>query len=236
MTTDILTGKNVFISGATGGIGSAIADSLAKTKCNIFLTGSNMEKLESIAASLQKYGVDVQYGRGDLRKSEDIYSLIEQARTRMSRIDILVNAAGVFPNGLLLECQDADFDEAISVNLKAPFLFSKYFAADMVSSKWGRIINIGSSSAYTGFKGTSIYCATKHALLGLSRSLQDELKQHNVRTYCISPSSTKTAMALGTPNQDYSTFLDPEDIAEYVTFVIAFDSQIISDEIQLRRM
>jgi len=236
MKTKTLAGKNVFISGATGGIGKEIAISLAKKKCNLFLTGSNKEKLEGIAASLQEYDVDIKYSHADLRDSKEIYALIDKAKNSMGNIDILVNAAGTFPNGLLLECDDADFDKTININLKSSFLFSKYFAKDMVSNKWGRIINIGSSSSYSGFTGTSIYCATKHALLGLSRSLQDELKEHNIRTYCISPSSTKTAMGKATKNQDYSTFIDPEDIAEYVTFIISFDSNIISDEVQLKRM
>ncbi len=236
MPTDILTGKNAFIAGATGGIGKAIAQSLARAKCNLFLTGSSQDKLEALAASLRPHGVDVQYGRGDLRKTADILSVVERAQAGMERVDILVNAAGVFPRRSLLECDERDFDDAVSVNLRSAFLFSKHFAAGMVARRWGRIVNIGSSSSYAGFKETSIYCATKHGLLGFSRSLHDELKEHNVRTYCISPSSTKTPMAVGTPNQDYSTFLDPEDVAKYVTFVIAFDSNVVTDELQLKRM
>jgi short-subunit dehydrogenase len=81
-----------------------------------------------------------------------------------------------------------------------------------------------------------MYCATKHALLGFSRAIHDELKEHNVRTLCISPSSTQSKMGLATKGQDYSTFLDPSDVAEYVVFAISFDSNIVSEEIFLKRM
>ena len=85
------------------------------------------------------------------------------------------------------------------------------------------------------FKDTSLYCSSKHALLGLSRSLHNELKQHNVRTYCISPGSVKTEMGRKVKNQDFTTFMDPVEIAKYVAFIILFDDNLISEEIRLNR-
>ena len=110
------------------------------------------------------------------------------------------------------------------------------YLKEMVSNEWGRMVNMGSSSAYSGFGGTSLYCATKHALLGFSRAIHDELKKFNVRSYYISPSSTQSKMGMTTKGQDYETFLHPSDIAKYVVFSISFDSNIISEEIFLKRM
>ena len=100
----------------------------------------------------------------------------------------------------------------------------------------GRIVNIGSSSAYAGFKETSIYCGSKHALLGLSRAVYEELKEHNIRTFCISPGSVKTDMGKKVKNQNFDTFIDPKEIAEYVSFVMSFDGSMISEEIRLNRV
>ena len=87
-----------------------------------------------------------------------------------------------------------DFDKCFDINIKSAFILCKEFSQEMVSKKWGRIVNIGSSGAYNGRKKTIIYRATKHALLGLSRSLHNELKEYNVRTYCVSPGPIKTSM------------------------------------------
>jgi 3-oxoacyl-[acyl-carrier protein] reductase len=106
----------------------------------------------------------------------------------------------------------------------------------MIKSRWGRIINIGSSSAYAGSQETSLYCASKHALLGFSRALHDELKKNNIRTYCVSPSGAKTEMGKLIKNQNFETFIDPKEIAEYVAFICSFDGEMISDEIRLNRM
>ena len=81
-----------------------------------------------------------------------------------------------------------------------------------------------------------LYCASKHALLGFSRALHDELKKYNIRTYCVSPSGVKTEMGKLIKNQNFDTFIDPREIAEYVVFICSFDGEMISDEIRLNRM
>ena len=95
---------------------------------------------------------------------------------------------------------------------------------------------MGSSSAYDGFENTSIYCATKHALLGFSRSIQKELKEKNIRVFFIAPGSIKTNMGKKVKGQDYKTFLDPDEIAEYIIFLISFNKNLTTDEIMLKRM
>ena len=110
----------------------------------------------------------------------------------------------------------------------------------MTEKKWGRIVNIASSSAHNGFKNAAIYCSSKHALLGLSRTLFVELKDSNVRTFCVAPGSMKTRMAKEDEGllaeHDYNTFLEPSEVAEFITKIISYDNEMISQEISVNRL
>ena len=236
MDTNILKGKNVFISGATGGIGKSIAEALANSGCNLFLTASDDDNLEAVVGLFSDKAVNVYSCVGDLNSKDDVYKIIENAKQTFGNIDIVINSAGIFPNVSFFDSDDDALEATFNINYRSAFIFAREFAKEMVGNKWGRIVNIGSSSAYAGFKETSMYCSTKHALLGLSRSMHDELKEFNVRTLCLSPSSTQSKMGLATKGQDYSTFLEPTDVAKYVVFAISFDSNIIAEEIFLKRM
>ena len=234
----ILQGKNCLITGATGGLGKEIVKEFAKNGCNLFLTGRNKEKLNSLKNELKNYEneIKIDFEHADLSDVSDIQKLIDKTKKVFSNIDILVNCAGIFPVKLLSDSTVEDFEKCFSVNVKAAFILSKEFSQGMISNKWGRIINIASSSAYAGFKNTSIYCSSKHALLGLSRSLHSELKEHNVRTFCVSPGSIKTPMGSSVIGQNYETFLNPDEIAEFIAYLISFDNEMVSEEIRLSRI
>ena len=236
---EILGNKNCFITGATGGLGRCIAMKMAENKCNLFLTSTSIRKLENLKKEIESlYGdeIKIYYGHGDLNKINDIKKIISQAREKIHTIDILVNCAGLFVVKSIFTSNLDDFDTTVNLNIRAPFLFCREFSEDMIKSRWGRIINIGSSSAYAGSRDTSLYCASKHALLGFSRALHDELKKSNIRTFCLSPSGLKTEMGKLIRNQDYDTFINPKEIADYVAFICSFDGEMISDEIRLNRM
>ena len=236
INTDNLKGKCAFVSGATGGIGKAIAIALAKEGCDLFLTSTSNSSLQQVVNSLSKYHVRIEACGGDLSDEKEIYNIIKCAKENFKGIDILINSAGIFPNEDLFTIDDKAYSKVMNINFRSAFVFTREFSKYMTKKEWGRIVNIGSSSAYAGFGETSLYCATKHALLGFSRAIHDELKQFNVRSYYISPSSTQSKMGLATKGQDYSTFLEPVDVAKYVVFAISFDSNIISEEILLKRM
>ena len=236
MNTNVLKGKRALVSGATGGIGSSIAHALAAAGCDLFLTSTNETELKKLRNALLEYDVSVSYQSGSLTDKSRVYDIIGSAKQNFGQIDVLINSAGIFPNGALFDVDDDLFDNTLDINFRSVFIFTREFAKEMVSNQWGRIVNIGSSSCYSGFANTSMYCASKHALLGFTRSIHDELKQHNVRAYCVSPSSTQSKMGMATENQDYSTFLNPDDVAKYVVFVISFDSNIMSEEVFLKRM
>ena len=236
INTDNLKGKCAFISGATGGIGKVIAVSLAKEGCDLFLTSTTNSSLQLIVDICKQYDVRVEAYSGDLSNEKDVYNIIKYAKESFSGIDILINSAGIFPNEDLFTINDKSYSKVMDINFRSAFIFTREFSKYMSKKKWGRIVNIGSSSAYFGFGGTSLYCATKHALLGFSRAIHDELKRFNVRSYYISPSSTQSKMGMATKGQDYTTFLNPDDIAKYIIFSISFNSNIMTEEVFLKRM
>jgi len=236
---EIYKNRNCFITGATGGIGRHLAMKMAENNCNLFLTSTDAAKLKELKEDLvASYGgnIDIFYEPGDLNKISEIEKLINAVKERMKGIDILVNCVGVFITKSLMDSTLEEFDTCFNLNIRASFLFSREFSKGMVNNGWGRIINIGSSSAYSGYRDTSIYCASKHAILGFSRALHDELKSHNVRVFCISPAAVKTEMGKTIKNQNFNTFIDPEEMSQYISFICSFDKGMISEEIRLNRM
>ena len=241
MNENILEKKNCLITGATGGLGKQIAIELAKKNCNLFLT-SMEENLEELKQELEKQNnkIVIKYQHSDLRKDEDVNNLIRKIRGEFTPIDILINCAGENHRRSLSESTLDEFDSCMNLNVRAPFILCKEFSKDMMEKKWGRIINIASSSAHNGFKNAAIYCSSKHALLGLSRTLFAELKDSNVRTFCVAPGSMKTRMAKEDEGllaeHDYNTFLEPSEVAEFITKIISYDNEMISQEISVNRL
>jgi len=236
-TDNILKGKNCFISGATGGLGKAIVSELVLNQCNLFLTSTNKTKLKKLKKEISTVNSDIiiNYDVCDLRKLNDVKKIIKKFRSTMGNCDILINCAGILPIKSLSKTLVSDYDSCFNVNVKAPFLLSKEFSNDMKKKRWGRIVNIGSSSSYDGFSETSIYSASKHAILGFSRSIQKELKSYGIRTYCISPGSIKTKMGKKIKGQKYSTFINPKEIAEVILNLVKLDKEMIITEIRLDR-
>jgi len=239
MGCEVLAGKNCFITGATGGIGRALAIKMAERRCNLFLTSTDIAQLKQLKNEIEhscKGDIDIYYSAGDLSKMKDLKRIVAAGKKKFGSIDILINNAGILIVKSLLDSTWHDFDVCFNVNVRAAFMITKEFAGAMIKNKWGRIVNIGSSSAYSGYRNTSIYCAAKHAILGFSRAVHDELKKYGIRTFCVSPSAVKTNMGKMIKKQKYDTFIDADEIAEYIVFACSFDKAMISDEIQLHRM
>jgi 3-oxoacyl-[acyl-carrier protein] reductase len=238
MNENILKNKNCFLTGATGGLGVELAKELARESCNLFLTSNTEEKLIKLKGDLKKINpsIKILYKKCDLSKIEDIQKLITHCKESLFEVDILINSAGVFQIKSLEDSSLIDFDNCFNINLKAPFFLSKEFSKNMLRNKWGRIINIGSSSSYSGFKNGSLYCSSKHALLGLSRVLYNELKENNIRVICVSPGSMKTDMAKISTDQDFNTFLDPKEVASHTILLMKYDNEMVLEEVRLNRV
>lgn len=232
----VLTDRVALVTGASSGLGRAIAHELATKGCRLVLTGRDPRRLDALDRELRSLGVAAYTHVADLSDESEIEDLVRQATSHVGAIDILINSAGVFPVGLLSEATAVDFDYSFAVNVRGPFLLIQKLAGTMNKNGWGRIVNIGSSSAYVGVANTAIYCATKHALLGLSRSLFQELKGSGVRVYCLSPGSIQTEMGRKVVGQRFETFIQPEEIARYLAFMISFDAEMIPEEVRLNRV
>jgi len=221
------------LTGAAGGLGEAIAVALAAQGCNLLLTDWNEAQLARVR---DKLGGKLEIFPADLAEPAEVETLLTRAANTLGNIDILINCAGVFPvNPIAISSLD-EFDRCFAINVRAPFLLCRALVPGMASREWGRVVNIGSSSAFAGFKNTAVYCASKHALLGLSRALHDEVRSQNVKVISINPGTIRTEMGRQVTNQDSSTFLDPMDVAEYVVFTISSESNIISEEVRLNRL
>lgn len=231
-----LHGKNALVTGVNGGLGHAIAQLLAEQGCSVIVTSRNLQKLEESAQDLRKSNARIEAIPADLSAHREVEALIEKSLKTFPTIDILVNCAGIFPVGSIADATLDDFDLCFAVNVRAAFQLTKAFLPQMRAQGWGRVVNIGSSSAFSGFKDTSIYCASKHALLGLSRSLFHEVRGEGVRVLSINPGSIRTEMGKKVRGQKYETFLDPVEVAQYVIFSLAFDAELIGEEIRLNRV
>ena len=234
----ILKNKNCLVTGATGGIGKEISKELASNSCNLFLTSTNNTKLIKLKNQLKKINknIRIEFLSADLTIQEDITELIGTINKKFSSIDIIINSAGVFMIKSIERSTIDDFEKSINLNVKLPFILCKEFTKNMIKKKWGRVVMIGSSSSYSGFEKGSVYCASKHSILGLSRALNAELKKKNVRVLSVSPASTQTNMGKISTEQDFSTFLNPKEVAQYITHVISFDNEMIVDESRLNRI
>ena len=231
---NVYKNKNAFITGATSGIGKSIAIELASKGCNIFFTYRDQESCESLLSELSQFEIETKSYKCDLLNDLQVSILLDMVSNWS--IDILVNSAGVFPIKDISSSTLKDYEDTFSVNVKIPFLLSKVIGKKMCDNNWGRIMNIGSSSSYNGSGETGLYCSSKHALLGLSRSLTKEYSPYNVRVYILSPGSAQTKMGATDTRQDFSTFITPEEIAKKAVFLMSFDGEGISEEFRINRM
>lgn len=230
--------KKALITGATGGIGKELSINLVNQGVDVCLTGTNLNKLRLLKKKLSSLtnNVNIIIYPCDLSKDKNIHNLIKFINKNFSHLDYLFNNAGIFNPKKINKENNRNIEKMFQVNVLAPIYLSKYFSLKMKKRKFGRIINIGSSSSYAGFKDTSIYCSTKHALLGFSRSLHDELKSFNVRVLSVSPGTVNTKMAKKIKNQNKKTFIEPKNVAKIVTHLLTYNENMVIDEIRLNRI
>ena len=227
--------KRALITGATGAIGKSIATELAMEGSDLVLVGTKEEELLKLEDKIIKNNIKIEILCGDLSQQSDSLRIVDESK-KLGRVDILINSAGVFPYKSVRNMTLSEYNDTININLNSAYIFSTAFSNDMIDKKWGRIVNIGSSSSYGGFKNTVAYCVSKHGILGLTRALHDEVKEHGIRVYCVSPSSTQGRMGMATVGQDYSTFLEPSEVAKYVMFIMSHDGNAVTEEIFIKRM
>jgi 3-oxoacyl-[acyl-carrier protein] reductase len=195
-----LTGKTALVTGATGGIGGAIAKALHGQGATVVLSGTRAEALEALKSELGERAYIAASNLGDTAAVEALPKAAEAAAG--APIDILVNNAGITRDNLFLRMKDDEWDQVLAVNLSAAFRLSRAVLRGMMKKRWGRIIQITSVVGVTGNPGQGNYAAAKAGLIGMSKSLAAEVASRNITVNCVAPGFITTPMTDAlTPDQ-----------------------------------
>jgi 3-oxoacyl-[acyl-carrier protein] reductase len=233
-----LTGKTALVTGATGGIGGAIARALHQSGATVAVSGRQAEKLEGLAKEL---GDRVHVLPCDLADRAAVSKLIDEAIAKLGRLDILVNNAGLTRDNLFMVMKDEQWDEVIAVNLTSTFMLCRAAARAMLRAKpnFGRIINIASISGVFGNPGQGNYSASKAGMIGMTKSLAREVGARSITANCIAPGFIITPMtqalnqkqteeiAKMIPAQRFGT---PEEIAAGVVYLASNEAAYITGQ------
>ena len=190
-----LEGKTALVTGASGGIGSAIAKALAAQGARLALSGSNGDKLRAFREQLQdEVGGDHVEITCDLSNAQSVEELVPATIDTLGKIDILVNNAGITRDNLAMRMKDDEWDQVIRINLEAAFRLMRAAARPMMKARHGRIVSITSVVGATGNPGQMNYTAAKAGLTGMSKSLAQELASRGITVNCVAPGFIRTAM------------------------------------------
>jgi 3-oxoacyl-[acyl-carrier protein] reductase len=186
-----LTGRKALVTGASGGIGDAIARALHTQGAVVGLHGTRVEKLEALAGEL---GDRTKIFPADLSNRDEVKALGQKAEAELGGVDILVNNAGITRDGLFVRMSDEDWDSVLEVNLAAVFRLTRELTHPMMRRRFGRIINITSVVGVTGNPGQANYCASKAGMIGFSKSLAQEIASRSITVNCVAPGFIESAM------------------------------------------
>ncbi len=229
-----LNGKNALITGATGGIGSAIAKALHSQGAKLVLSGTKEEKLQQLASEISD---DCKYLACNLSNTAEVEDLFDKAESLVGQIDILVCNAGVTKDNLILRMKNEDFDHVIDVNLKSTFILNRNAIKKMLRRKNGRIINIASVVALTGNPGQSNYVASKAGMIGMTKSMAQEVASRDVTINCVAPGFIESPMTEVLTEQQKNAILakipagkmgSAQDIANAVAFLSSSEASYIT--------
>lgn len=199
-----LTGKCALVTGASGGIGGAIAAALAGQGVRVALSGTRVEALQQAAAGVGDKAVVV---AGDLSDAAATEALFKEAETKLGQVDILVNNAGLTRDGLAVRMKDEDWQKVLDVDLTAGFRLARAALRGMMKRRWGRIVGITSVVGVTGNAGQANYAAAKAGMIGMSKALAAEVASRGITVNCVAPGFITTAMTAGLPDDHKAKLL-----------------------------
>ena len=228
--------KKALLTGASGGIGKAVARELIAAGANVCLTGRNEGELLKLQNEL---GDNADIIIADLSDHANIISLVKEAEEKLGGIDILVNNAGITKDNIFLRMSDEEWNDVIDINLNSTFKMTKAVIRGMVKRRYGRIINITSVIGVTGMAGQSNYSASKAAIIGMSKSLAQEVGSRSITVNCIAPGFIETNMTAGLSEARKEEILKsivvkrlglPEDVSGAVSFLASDSASYITGQ------
>ena len=234
MDEKVLAGKTALVTGASRGIGFAIAQKLGQMGAKIAICARDSGKLEDAAARLRNDGVEVLAATAYVASAAEIASLVTKTEKSLGSIEILVNNAGIGYFGPVQEADEKNWDSVLDTNLKSVFLLSKAVAPGMIERRTGHIINIGSLAGKNAFKNGSIYCASKWGLMGLTECMAEDLREYGIRVSVICPGSVATEFGSPASKKNPQKMLQPDDIAHAVEMLISQAPQSFISEVLIR--
>lgn len=223
-----LNGKLVLVTGASRGIGAAIARELAAAGARVAVSARSEAPLRELAAEIRGEAI-----AADISEADACRRLMHETFARLGGLDILINNAGYGHFKPLEEVEAHEFDHMMAVNVRAPLLLAKY-ALPELRRRHGAIVNVSSIAGTGGFAHGSSYVATKFALRGLSQCWMQELRGDNIRVLCVQPGSTLTDFNDGMMRKSDKRVLHPEDVARIVRAALELDDRAMVSEITIR--
>lgn len=227
-----LKGKNAIITGAGKGLGKAMAIALAQEGVNVGLMARTASDLQNLAEELKQYGVKAAIATVDVADIESVNAAVAQVKSELGVIDILINNAGIASFGPFLELEPSRWEEIVKVNLFGAYYTTRAVLPEMIERKTGDIINISSTAGKNGAAVTSAYSASKFGLIGMSESLMQEVRKHNIRVSTLLPSTIATDMAkdLKLTDGNPDRVMQPEDFAELVVAQLKLNRRVFLKE------
>ncbi len=231
-----LNGKNALVTGATGGLGQAMARALHAAGAQVVVSGTREVVLEELTTALGKGATAI---AANLIDAEGIGELARAAEAAMGSLDILVNNAGITRDNIAIRLKDEDWEAVMRVNLDATFRLTRAVLRPMMKARWGRIINITSVVGTTGNAGQANYAASKAGIEGFSKSLAQEVASRNITVNCLAPGFIETPMTDGLSEQQKERILGaipvgrlgtPEDVAAGVVYLASKEAAYITGQ------
>jgi 3-oxoacyl-[acyl-carrier protein] reductase len=213
-----LQGKNAIVTGAGKGIGKAIAIALAKEGVQVGLIARTSKDLEAVAAEIKALGMKAAFAVADISSITEVNKAVESIQSELGNTDILINNAGTGTFGKFLELSPEQWENQIKVNLFGVYYATRAVLPQMIERQTGDIVNVSSTAGLTGAAVTSAYSASKFGVMGLTESLMQEVRKHNIRVTAMAPSTVVTELAVSANliNNNEDRLMHPEDFAELV--------------------
>lgn len=227
-----LQGKTALVTGAGKGIGKAIAIALAKEGVQVGLVARTVKDLQELAAEIGATGIKTAIAAADISDMNAVNNAVEKIQTELGNIDILINNAGTGTFGKFLDLTPEQWENQVKVNLFGVYYTTRAVLPQMIERQTGDIVNISSTAGQKGAAITSAYSASKFAVMGLTESLMQEVRKHNIRVTAMAPSTVVTELAVKSNliNNNEDRVMHPEDFAELIIAQLKLNRRVFVKE------